>query len=117
MASQDDARHDYADENLPVFLLLGLVSALRRLEPLLPQVEPLPAAPPPAASTVPPGPPGTGRLLHLVLGLIAFRQHLRAMLTPLQEPPTVSGLRDPGSGASRPAGEAPRPPSLRELLR
>jgi len=60
MAGLDGAREDYADENLPVFLLLGLVSALRRLEPLEPT--------PPSSLVVPasPGPvamPGSGRFL------------------------------------------------------
>lgn len=106
MASLDDVRDDYADENLPVFLLLGLVSALRRLEPLLPPVEePPPGAPGHAHATA----PGSGRLLYLVLGLVAFRRSLMASLPPPCEAAASGG----------PAGEEPAPglPSLRELLR
>ncbi len=102
MASLDDVRDDYADENLPVFLLLGLVSALRRLEPLLPPVE----EPPLDAHATE---PGSGRFLYLVLGLIAFRRALEAHLPPPCEAAASGG----------PAGEEPAPglPSLRELLR
>ena len=65
MASLDDVRDDYTDENLPVFLLLGLVSSLQRLEPLLPAC-PAPSASPPSTA------PGPSRFLCLVLGLIAL---------------------------------------------
>jgi hypothetical protein len=106
MASLDDVRDDYADENLPVFLLLGLVSALRRLEPLLPPVdEPPPGSPGPAHTPA----PGSGRFVYLVLGLVAFRRNLVASLPPPCEAAASGG----------PATEEPAPglPSLRELLR
>ena len=107
MASLDDVRDDYADENLPVFLLLGLVSALRRLEPLLPPVEePPPVSPGHAYGTV----PGSGRFLYLVLGLVAFRHQLLATLPPPRAaavPGDAPRGTPPGTGG----------PSLRELLR
>ncbi len=103
MASLDEARDDYADENLPVLLLLGLVSALRRLEPLLPEPEPLSAWAEPWCA------PGSGRFLYLVLGLAAFRGHLLAALPPPHEP----GATDVSSGA----GTRSETPALRELLR
>lgn len=96
MPGINDVREGYADENPPVLLLLGLVSALRRLEPLLPP-EPLPAAPAEG--------PGSGRFLCLVLGLIAFRQHLMATLA---LPPEPQDAPQPGDAGG---------PSLRELLR
>jgi hypothetical protein len=102
MASLDEVREDYCDENLPVFLLLGLVSALRRLEPLLPPPGPPPACPAPAAG----GPPGRERLLYLALGLVAFRGHLLSAMAPAA----------PRDTAREETPAAPLP-GLRELLR
>lgn len=103
MASLDEVREDYCDENLPVFLLLGLVSALRRLEPLLPP----PGTPPPCPEPAAGGPPGKERLVYLALGLVAFRGHLLSAIAPV--------LDDrPGTRAETPASARP---GLRELLR
>jgi hypothetical protein len=106
MASLDDVRDDYADENLPVFLLLGLVSALRRLEPLLPPEEKPPLDAPGHAHAPA---PGSGRFLYLVLGLIAFRRDLEAHL-----PPPCEAAASGGSAGEEPTAGLP---SLRELLR
>ncbi|MCY1020332.1 hypothetical protein [Pyxidicoccus sp. MSG2] len=109
MASLDEVRDDYCDENLPVLLLLGLVSALRRLDPLLPP----PGAPPERPE------PEVGRdvheerFLYLVLGLIAFRGHLRSALTPICD----AGPRAASTGAVRAEVPAAPVPRLRELLR
>ena len=102
----DDAREDYADENLPVFLLLGLVSALQRLEPLLPPTEaPCVAT---EASECPTGeasPPGSARFLCLVLGLIAFRRHLLATLAAEESIAARGALLNTGQGLpTTPAG-------------
>lgn len=124
MASLDDAREDYADENPPVFLLLGLVSALQRLEPLLPPVEAPCASTEAPGSSTPEATSGAARFLYLVLGLIAFRRHLLATLAAA----TPDTPRDASTGtpllgvrpAAAPDGSqkpTPRPPSLRELLR
>jgi hypothetical protein len=109
MASLDEFRDDYCDENLPVLLLLGLVSALRRMDALLP---------PPGAPPECPGPEGgrdirEGRFLYLVLGLIAFRGHLRDALTPMG----ATGPWSAPADASRAETPAAPWPGLRELLR
>ncbi|MFP2929918.1 hypothetical protein ACLESO_32935 [Pyxidicoccus sp. 3LG] len=133
MASLDEVRDDYTDENLPVLLLLGLVSSLQRMEPLLPP-RPEPTESPPSAAA-PGTEPGPSRFLCLVLGLIAFRDRVMSTLMPLRGAPKASGasgqpdapeatlahLRDSAKptvlhGAPDDS-EAERAPSLRELLR
>ncbi len=105
MGILDSQRDDFATENLPAYLLLGLVSALRRLDPLLP-------APPPEgtespAKEGPPLAPGAERLHLLVLGLVSFRRQLLGHLPSPPEPEAVP-----------PAHAEPSPlPPPRELLR
>ncbi|WP_164009297.1 hypothetical protein [Pyxidicoccus trucidator] len=139
MASLDEVHDDYADENLPVLLLLGLVSALRRLEPLLPPPEPLHAPPEPAATTphappeprsASPGPrpvspepaadaaaqvhPGSARFVYLVLGIIAFRGHL---LSAFPRPREAATSDAPRAASGRAEPSATPMPGPRELLR
>jgi hypothetical protein len=136
MASLDEVRDDYCDENLPVLLLLGLVSALRRLDPLLPPPGAPPACPEPEVGRD--VDVREGRFLYLVLGLIAFRGHLHSVLTPIRDagpraaPRVAPHAEAPaaGVGAKSPGGpraastEVPGTgtpsaplPGLRELLR
>lgn len=98
MSRIDELRDD--DAELPLYLALGVLSALQHLDPWLP------ASAPAAPTQPPPGPldPASERLLYLALGLVSFRQELTAALTSLLPPPSSEAA----------AGPAPTP---RELLR
>ncbi|QSQ23448.1 hypothetical protein JY651_00215 [Pyxidicoccus parkwayensis] len=106
MASLDDIREDYCDENLPVLLLLGLVSGLRRLDALLPAPGPVSEGPAPARE----GPSGGERLPYLVLGLIALRERLLSALVPIR-------AEDPARPHGAHSGTSHAEVGLRELLR
>jgi hypothetical protein len=86
MALVEGLRGEFADHDVYLHLLLGLVSASRRLERLLPDVPPSPPAEPQAALSA----DEEGRVLAL-LGLISVRRTLMGMLE----------ARSAQSGASR----------------
>lgn len=105
MALLEELRGEFTEHDVFLHLLLGLVSASRRLEQVLPR-EPLgvPAETSPQASET------EERRVLLLLGLLSVRRTLLGTLEP---------LRRPGRSASseEASGQRAAPPSLRELLR
>jgi hypothetical protein len=100
MPRLDSTRDAFADRNVPLALLLGLVSLAHRLGGVATA----------RRSSPPPGPDAREHpLLYLVLGLVSLRRTLLAELEPLRE---AREVRDHSVPARRP----PEPP-LRDLLR
>lgn len=91
---------DFAHRNLLLQVLLGLLSARRRLDPLLERH--VPDEPDPDA--VP------DEVTYALLGVIAFRDRLDGLLK-------EHGLEDPGPEARPPEEPEPSSPSPRDLLR
>ncbi|XXX77465.1 hypothetical protein WMF30_01650 [Sorangium sp. So ce134] len=124
MALLDSLRDASADRNVPLHLLLGLVSLARRLDPLLdapdaPEPPPGTAASPGAAS--PGGTAADARgdaLIYLLLGAISVRRTLLAELAPLRDARREEARR---AEARREDRRAPDPAAagrgLRSLLR
>lgn len=111
MALLDSLRDASADRNVPLHLLLGLVSLARRLDPLLGAPgSPGPPEPPPSA----PAPDARGdALIYLLLGVISLRRTLLAELDPLREArPAEAQREDRGAPDLAAAGRG-----LRSLLR
>jgi hypothetical protein len=107
----DSVRDEFADGNVPLHLVLGLISLARRLDASLP-------APPEVRAEVdaapsPPAPPAPSEaFLYLVLGLVSLRRTLARELDPIR---AAHEARRAGSSASRPS---PAPNlRLRDLLR
>lgn len=99
----DSVRDEFAEHNVPLHLLLGLISFARRMDAHLPgspgEGPPAPQAPP-AAAEAPRGDP----FLHLLLGLVSLRRTLLSELEPLREAHEVARAR---RGGEAPGGEAP----------
>ncbi|WP_437968045.1 hypothetical protein WMF04_01530 [Sorangium sp. So ce260] len=118
MALLDSLRDASTEGNVPLHLLLGLVSLARRLDPLVgapgsPEPPGAPRSPePPRAPEPPPSAAATGSattgargdaLIHLLLGVISLRRTLLAELAPLREArpaeaqPQSRGAPDPAA--------------------
>lgn len=119
MALVDSLREGYVEHNVPLHLLLGLISLARRMDAHLPpSPEGAPAAhaageAPPLAQPVPET-PGGDPLLHVLLGLISLRRTLLSELEPLREAHEAAQAR-PGPEAPGPDAQVALP--ARDLLR
>jgi hypothetical protein len=106
----DSVRDEFADRNVFLHLLLGLVALARRLDALLPG----PGDSPAAGAEAPPPPEGgapADPFLDLVLGLVSLR---RTVATELGASPSAHAGAEPA-----PAPHPVEAPSLRlrDLLR
>jgi hypothetical protein len=101
----DSTRDEFTERNVPLHLLLGLMSLARRLDGLLARRRPAVED----ARLGYPGPPPQHPLVYLILGLVSVRRTLLAELDPLL---AAHRQRD----RDTPAPRSP-PPPLRDLLR
>lgn len=101
MALIDSVREGYAEHNVPLHLLLGLISLSRRMDVYLP---PPPAGAPPVSEA-----PGGDPVLHALLGLISLRRTLLSAVEPIRQAHEAA--------QARPGPLAPAPPPARDLLR
>ena len=108
MALLDSSRDEFADRNVLLHLVLGLVSYARRVDALVPSSAPVEARPEGAGSAPP------DAALFFLLGMVAVRESLMRELDPLR------AELDRRRAAADAPGDEPFPadiPGPRELSR
>ncbi len=119
MTLLDSVRDEFAEHNVPLHLLLGLLSLARRMDAHLPSSPAGPPAPLMAREAPPPEPDAAGAdpLLHLLLGLISLRRTLLSELEPLRAAHEQARRDREAPGLGSPAPGAPASLHARDLLR
>lgn len=119
MALLDSIGDEFAEHNVPLHLLLGLISLARRMDPHLPAPPAAEPAPPAPSEAPPPAPEAAGAdpLVHLALGLISLRRTLLADLEPLRAAHAQACRERGAAGPEAPEPGAPAALRARDLLR